>query len=545
MEKKELPFCGYFFDIDFFGSDVNIYYKGRPKRKSWIGRILTLLYAGIYIFFFIFRVIRMANRVDVTFYDTYAFNGQPPYMEITNDYYRSGFAILHPKTQEPFINPRIYNVTMTYSTGVKVGASFKFNTTNVELEPCSVNKFGKRYRNLFLKKKLEGLYCAKSGSNIIRGHRSYDVYSFWTISFYPCVNTTENNNMCAPKETITALLTKFGINFAMQDVELTPEDYKDPTKPRLKDITLVVSSDLRVDAYSYLQVVNIETDEDIFGLGTSNNIRREKYLKYDDSQLLYSPGDSSFTNPNTSLASFTISLSEQELTETRTYPKLIAVIGDVGGFMEVIFSGFRILAAILTETLYQKSLVNYLFSFDLDKKFVLVKQKDINPLKINKSIKIYNPDKLRKNTLTNNILKEKENEKNIKNINHSSIKNISPQKSEELANYKQNIILFPKKTSDYSFLLDSKIKHSPKSRDNDESKKEDSHRALNNNDNNKSCIFIEKEIEINMNLDKIKKENKRNIITKIELNQFKPQFCYRKKKNISKKFFLKKVLKLF
>ena len=49
MEKEELPLCGFFFDIDLFGSDVDIYYKGRPKRNSWIGRILTLLYAGIYI----------------------------------------------------------------------------------------------------------------------------------------------------------------------------------------------------------------------------------------------------------------------------------------------------------------------------------------------------------------------------------------------------------------------------------------------------------------------------------------------------------------
>jgi len=132
----------------------------------------------------------MANRVDVTFYDTNAFNGQPPFFEITNDYYRSEFAILHPITQEPFINPRIYQVKMTYSTCVKIGASFKFETSDVELEPCNVNKFGKRYRDLFRKKKLEGLHCAKSGSNIIRGHRSYDVYSFWTVSFYPCVNTT-------------------------------------------------------------------------------------------------------------------------------------------------------------------------------------------------------------------------------------------------------------------------------------------------------------------------------------------------------------------
>ena len=132
MSKDELPLCGFFFDIDLFGSDVDIYYKGRPKRNSWIGRSLTLLYAGIYIFFFIFRVVRMANKVDVTFYDIYAFNGQPPYMKINNEIFRSGFALLHPLTQEPYVNPSIYNVKMTYSTGVKVGAAFNFETSNVE-----------------------------------------------------------------------------------------------------------------------------------------------------------------------------------------------------------------------------------------------------------------------------------------------------------------------------------------------------------------------------------------------------------------------------
>ena len=268
--------------------------------------------------------------------------------------------------------------------------------------------------------------------------------------------------------------------------------------------------------------------------------------------MLYSPGNSSLTNPNVSLASFIIGLSEQELTETRTYSKLIAVIGDVGGFMEVIFSGFSVLAAILTETLYQKSLVNYLFSFDLDKKFVLVKQKVENPLKIYKNIKIFNPDKYHKNTLINDKHKEKEKEKEkeqkIKDINQSTkpIKNISDQKEKDLSNSKQNIILFSKKTSNYSFLFDSKIKHTLKIKNNDESKKEDSSRVLNNN-NNKNSTIKEKEIEINMmDLDKTENENEKesNIITKIELNQFKPKFCYRKKKEHFENILLEEGMKI-
>ena len=134
MDKEELPLCGFFFDIDLFGSDVDIYYKGRPKRNSWIGRIFTLCYAGIYIFFLIFRLIRMVNKEDVTFYDTYAFNCEPPFMKLNTENYRSGFAIIHPKTKQPFINQSIYIPKMTYTYGIKHGSSFNFTSTNVTLE---------------------------------------------------------------------------------------------------------------------------------------------------------------------------------------------------------------------------------------------------------------------------------------------------------------------------------------------------------------------------------------------------------------------------
>ena len=54
MEKEEkLPLFGFFFDIDLLGSDVDIYYKGRPKRNSWIGKY-SLYYIWEYIYFFLF-----------------------------------------------------------------------------------------------------------------------------------------------------------------------------------------------------------------------------------------------------------------------------------------------------------------------------------------------------------------------------------------------------------------------------------------------------------------------------------------------------------
>ena len=549
MSKVELPLCGFFFDIDLFGSNVDLYYKGRPKRNSWVGRILTLVYAGIYIIFFIFRVIRMVNKEDVTFYDTYAFNGEPPYMKLNTENYRSGFAIIHPLTKQPFINPSIYKVKMTYYSGIKKGSSFNFTKSDVPLEVCDINKFHPNYRELFRKKDLDNLYCAKHIDHLLQGHRAYDVYSYLNIQFFPCVNTSENDNICSPKENITRLLTKFGINFAMQDVEITPEDYKSPTKPRLKDVSLTVSSDFYMDVYSYLQVINIETDEDILGLGTSHNIRKGKYLKYDQSQMLYSPGKLDLEKPDVPLISFTVSLSEQELTETRTYPKLVAVIGDIGGFMEVIFSGLSMLAAILTETSYQKSLVNHLFSFDLDKKLVLVKHSNINSLKNLKSNQIYNPDKFVKNPSINNEYKTKEKEIKINDIKESTkhLSDFNSVKKKEISNYKSkpNIILFSRKVSHhYSSIFDMKLKNARLSKKNDNFQKEESNRIL----NDKKNITKENDLEINSNLDKLEKESNNskdtNIITRIELNQFKPKFCYRKRREHFEKILFEEAMKI-
>ena len=68
-------------------------------------------------------------------------------------------------------------------------------------------------------------------------------------------------------------------------------------------------------------------------------------------------------------------MSAKVLTQKRKNTKLIEALGDVGGLMEVVWSIFNMLGTVITEILYDKALVNNLFSFDLDKKNVLIKNK--------------------------------------------------------------------------------------------------------------------------------------------------------------------------
>ena len=135
-----------------------------------------------------------------------------------------------------------------------------------------------------------------------------------------------------------------------------------------------VFSDLFQFIYSYIQIVNIETDEDITGLNFfSDHIRKETYTKYEDSFIIASPsfyGDP-LTNPNAPIADVTLQLHAKVLTEKRQYTQLIDVLGDVGGLMEILLTVLNLISSIFTEVLYDQSIVNELFSFDLNKKLVI------------------------------------------------------------------------------------------------------------------------------------------------------------------------------
>jgi hypothetical protein len=106
------------------------------------------------------------------------------------------------------------------------------------------------------------------------------------------------------------------------------------------------------------------------------------------------------------------------LTQKRTYKKFLDILGDIGGVMEIIFSFFKLISSIMTDTLYETSIVNHLFSFNLNKQIIVLKEnkkkKDDsykgNKLKINDIAKNYNivtKNVIRNLNKNNNIHKDR------------------------------------------------------------------------------------------------------------------------------------------
>ena len=531
--------CKFLEDIDLFGKETELYYNGNSKLTSWVGKTLTILYVLGYLGFFIYKVVRMLQRVDVTFYDSYAFTGAPPYINLTKEKFYGGFALGNGKTMQTFVNNTIYFVKAFYVSGVRKNGIWNWKKDELNLEVCNLEKFGPNYREIFSTKSMDKMHCVTSLDHRLEGHLTYDVYSYYLVKFFPCVNLP----FCAPIDDVKALLTQTFVTFKMEDVDLTPQIYDSPVTLRGKEVSATVGATLFQDVHSFFQVVNIETDEDILGFDGLNQIKKEKYIKYDQSAILSQLKPDIFTSGD-SIVDVTIALSEQELTQKRTYPKLLEVLGDVGGLMEVLFSLFRILSMFLTEAIYETSLINHLFSFDLDKRTVLIKErkrKKKKEIELKDPPQIYCPNNkifpgqnspinsndemtfVTKNKLEEDVLKSRQTNENILLVKASKKKRKKKTKAKTIFSNSESI------TKNQTLNAAS----TKKENENDIKVNFDANCDKNN------IKEVEKEIkDFSKETEREKKSqnnSKSSIIKKIKHNKFCLYFCFccvRKRKNI-------------
>ena len=498
-------------NIDLFGKRPELYYKGNSKKKAWLGKLFTQIYALIYLGFFLYKLIRMIKKVDVTFYQTSTYTGETPSIKLNNEIFYGGFALADPVSLQTFIDERIYYPIASFITGKKEGNNWSFTSTQSEIEKCKLEKFGSQYKELFKDKNLNNLYCLKNMNVTLEGHITYEQYSYFVIKFFPCVNSSLNNFHCLSPEKIESHLKYALASVLIQDIELTPEKYNNPTKIRTKELTTPVYKNLYKNINSYFHIINIETEHDILGLDFFANIHKDKYFKYDDSFIISSLTINNIFETGEALCDITIQLSEDIITLKRAKTKLIDVLGEVGGFMSIIFSIFKIISSIMTRTIYEISIINNLFEFDLDNE--QIKLKNIKNQKIGE--KLFKGEKIIKSFSSIKLLPK----------NTISIYNI----------YKNNINLQNKTKIEDDSLTNKNLFINNQSIDKSKIEQRIFTQCENNNINKKKDINLNYYENIGKNENYQNIIEKRNIVDNIDINKFFICFCFcciKKRKNI-------------
>ena len=512
----------FFYEFDLFGKSPEFYYKKRAKKVSITGRIFTIIYCLIYTAFFFYKLIRMLKRVNVTFYDTYAFIGEIPSIHITNENFYGGFAL----GSIPFIDETIYYPKAEFYSGQKIGGEWSWSSKEIEIERCKLEKFGSKYRDLFKDKPLNNLYCLSNINVTLEGYSTFDQFSYFYLTFYKCNGTTKDGIPCRPSSEIDKYLYSNIVQFYMQDIELTPQIYKSPVQVREKDITGPIYKNLFQKIYAYMQIVITETDNDVIGFEGISNVKTEKNIKYDESWIISAPNIGQTYDDGYPICEITVQLAEKVLTQKRTYTKLFEVLGDVGGLMEFFFSFFNIIASSLADTLYNISLINNLFTFDLEKKIILVKNKNNNKnrLSLKERASIYKPKIRPSNLSLKNILNSNDEMIDIKKVNTKN-KEINKKFS---INRKLGIKKKKKKLRSTATTSDKNMINKISSLN---IKNED------NNPNKNSFEYDISNMECREDKDIEKEKVEQKLIKKIKINRFDICFfllCIKKRKKVEK-----------
>ena len=459
-------------DFDLFGKTPELYYKGRSKKSSTFGIVLTVIYIVIYVAFLLYKLIRMFKRIDVTFYDSYTFKGIPS-IQITNNEFYGGFGM------GGIVDERMYYLTVDYvREELENGKLVEKERIPLETEICQLERFGSEYQEVFADEPLQNYYCIKDVTGLVlEGYSNLEKFSFFHVRFFPCVGQTRTTGEeCYDYATRAAFFAYNKIELKIQDNDLNPEDFEKPVLRRKVDMNGPVFKDLYQLTFSYIQIVNIETDEDITGLNFfTDYIRRQVYTRYEESFLIASPqfyGDILVTGYP--VAESTLQLAAKVLTEKRQYVQLIDVLGDVGGLMEILLTFLNVVSSFVTEVLYDRSLVNNLFSFDMNKKYVAFNKsrnrikltnEDNNNIKdlhkvdtmnlkqkfqefeTNKNIEVYSKENLKDtNTIAKNIIpspkkkivKKKRSQKSAKASKNTIIQLKQPTVQNEIAQNNEN-----------------------------------------------------------------------------------------------------------
>jgi hypothetical protein len=370
--KKNFKFIQSF---DLYGREPKLYYKEKTKKRTYFGSLTTIAYIIVYIAFFVYKINKMLKKVDVSFYETYVYTNGTPEIELNNQNFYGGFALGNPLTRKVFKDESVYFPNVSFIYAKQINNEWKYEIKHMPLGECHLNNFGPNHREIFKDVELDNLYCLEydeSNFEMLRGYITTEDYSYIQLDIFPCNNLTSNYT-CKPREDIDWIFENTYVEFRIQDLELTPQLYETPVQFERKDIQGVAFKNLYQKIYTHLQIVNIETDEDIFGL-KDFLIKNEKYLKYDESYIYTNPREHDiFDSEGEPLCTIIIQLAGKVLTQKRTYPKLIDVLGEVGGCMEVVYSFSKVVLFLITDILYDISLVNNLFSFNISKKIIMIK----------------------------------------------------------------------------------------------------------------------------------------------------------------------------
>ena len=507
-----------FGNFDMYSRRIGFFYNNHEKIGSYLGLFLTFIYIFASIILFIYQVINTIKRAELRVYDTTIYAQEMPSIKANIDQLYFAFALEDPLTSNRFIDEGIYIPKVAFIEKAKIGDEFiTVNTTNLPIERCNVENFGKNYQHLFVKDELINSYCLKDFNYTLtfEGGYKYERFTYIRLRIYPCSNSTNNGKICKPQEEIDHYLTSGYFSIVIKDFGLNPSNYSFPVLPTFQDLYTTIDKRIYRNYILNFGVTEIRTDTGLF----DSKIKVDRYFQYRKEVQTFSFRDEQDYYAGKSVILVQIRLDDTILVQTRTYTRISEIFSRIGGYMQLMNTVFLLISSLINKMNSELKIINSIFKFNFKENKMILKLQSLKDSNLLLNLKNKKHLSLRQKTSIEDIKIDSENKSknnliikdndyfNISSLNISDIK-----KNNEIQNLNQNQII-KRNHNKHMTLEDSKISNSKSLND------------KNKNVENPVKIFKEN-IQKNI-LDIYNKENK-DCNDFISLNIF-DYTCFRKK----------------
>ena len=366
-----------FFDFDMYSQNIGFFYKNKDKISSKFGIILTIIYIIISLGLFIFYTTKTIKRTSINVHDSTIHLKESSKFNIDPNLFYFAFGVENPETSTRFIDETIYYPKVTFYEKIKQGPTLTtVEERELEIERCKQEKFGEKYQSLIVEGELNNSYCINDiNLTLSRGFKLNRV-SYIKIGIYACVNTTENNNHCKPKEVIDKHISGTFFSLLAKDIGLDPSNYSDPIIPTLQDLHTTIDKSFFRDFVLYFGITEVQTDVGLF----LEEINKENYINFIKStQAFYYRDEEQYYNGET-MCEIQFKIGDDIRIQKRSFMKMSEVFAITGGYMQLISTIFKIISLWSNKLSYEEKIINSLFNIYPEKKKITLKNKMQNKL---------------------------------------------------------------------------------------------------------------------------------------------------------------------
>ncbi|MCQ2821110.1 MAG: hypothetical protein MJ252_27945 [archaeon] len=344
MIAKLIPF-------DIFSLTPHVFLFGDKYFKTNLGRILSLLAIISYVVIAIVFSVKALMRTDINVVTSIISTQDPLSIQMQPEKIYFSFGLEDPLTYSFVLDEGIYYMTGTYFTIAIQDGKEVWTPTPVELEPCKIEKFGSKYKDLF-SQRTNGRYCIKDLNHNIYGTFLDGNYGFIQLNVYPC-NETDPNSKCKPKEERDKLLKGTFFSLEYQDTVIDVSNFDEPSVARIGEFYDLVGYSFFREIHMFFREIQVITDK---GLLLPDE-KTERFVELDTMQnmLNLQPKDDGL------ICSLTIKAEDKVNKYERNYTKLYTLLANVGGFISGISLVCTVISLLYVNSKYMLTLVNSIF----------------------------------------------------------------------------------------------------------------------------------------------------------------------------------------